>query len=278
MKTVILKGAPGVGKTSFPEYYANQIGAKFLYYLCHEWTTNEELLYSIDVGKVVEKMKNPYKAGILKQAIEISRKNKVVIVIDELDKAREKVDTLLLDFAQNCRINYHDNKLISGFGEHIYLFITTNDNRELSDPLLRRGFKYHMNSLPRNVENNILLGDRNYFLDDERKFMYKFLTEIPNVVENEKLANLILKIASKLRNAKNDVSVSELKNFYDTLFLADNVEEVKMCIYGWLCRNEDYVVSLNKSHRSIESLSNDVWRELNPSNKQQKNEHEKRIT
>lgn len=265
MKATLLNGQPGVGKTSLCEYYADLIDAQKLYYLCHEWTTNEELLHTIDVAKLATKNKDPYKRGILWKAIELSQKEKVVVIIDELDKAREKVDTLLLDFVQNCRTTNPDDQFVYGKSENIWLFVTTNEKRQLTDALLRRMFKMRIQHLPPDIEKKLMaVNNSEYFIDKQRQFLINYLnlTEFKELTETQQgVINIVHSAARSLRKAKLDISLYEMKNFLLALSLCTDNSDVEMLVFAWLVRDEEYEKFLNREHKSIRNFANNIWGE-----------------
>jgi hypothetical protein len=64
-----------------------------------------------------------------------------VLVLDEFDKTRPSADALLLDFLQNCRLSLylHDELTVfKGNPQNLVVFLTSNDFREFSEPLIRR--------------------------------------------------------------------------------------------------------------------------------------------
>jgi MoxR-like ATPase len=266
MKSTILKGPAGVGKTSYAEYYAKKINAKVLYFLANEWTTNEELLYSIDINKVVLKKKggDVYRQGTLVKAIHSSHIEPTVLIIDELDKAREKVVTLLLDFSQYCRISNYNDEFEVGNSDNLYMFITTNEKRELIDPLLRRCFKFDMKYLPREVEKDLIHKSNEYYIDDSRQFLYDYLIgKDIKIGVKQKVVSLIMKIVTNMRKNGLDVSLYEMRKFYESLFVCTSGLQVQMCIMGWLVRNDDYLQYIKFNHKGILNLANDFWSLIN---------------
>ena len=259
VSNILLTGAAGTGKTSLAEYYAAQNNAEVVYYLCHEWTTAEDMLWSIDVGKVALKDPSPYKRGALAYALKLSQEKRVVLIVDEIDKARERIDTLLLDFLQNCRIQKPDNGLEYGNINNITVFITSNERRELIDPLMRRLFKINMGFLSINIELNLLVQQDDYHIDEQRAFVLKVLEAYAEPQANNTLQKLVMKIASRLRQAECDISLSELKAFYLLLGCCGTVKEVEYAIQGWIVRNEEYMEVLDKAFRGIKNLANALW-------------------
>lgn len=161
-RSLLLEGPPGTGKTSLGEFFASEIGAPVIYYLCHHWSSDEELFLAVDIGKVAlgsEVMATPedaYRDGVLLRAAKASQRGSVVLIIDELDKAPTRVDALLLDFLQNGRVYLPSGEVIRAKGENLFVFITSNGVREISEPLIRRCFRLRMSWLPVEVELSLL--------------------------------------------------------------------------------------------------------------------------
>jgi len=259
MKAILLRGAPGTGKTSLAEYIANLTDSVSYYYLCHKWTSQEELFYKIDINKVVLKKEYPYQEGILLKAIKQSLYTRTVVILDELDKTKEHVDNLLLDFIQNCRLETPEG-IIKGNSDNIILFITSNDERELSQPLLRRIAKITLPHLPPDVEQKLLVNDEEYYIDKIRRFVIKYCTtnEI-QITENQKLQKLLIKVANRLRSNGYDVSLYELRNLYKTIHLCEDTDEVKFAIEMWLGRNNEYLEEIDRLFKGTENLANAIW-------------------
>ncbi|MCS7127626.1 MAG: hypothetical protein NZ953_04505, partial [Thaumarchaeota archaeon] len=79
--------------------------------------------------------------GPLPEALLRSREKVVVLVLDEYDKTRPSADALLLDFLQHARLSVRmsaEERIITGRKENLIVFLTSNDEREFSEPLLRR--------------------------------------------------------------------------------------------------------------------------------------------
>jgi len=95
--------------------------------------------------------------GPIPQALNISKSKTVVLVLDEFDKTRPSADSLLLDLLQNYRISLYINEnetVISGNPNNLIVFLTSNEMREFSEPLLRRLTVITLNYLePQHVFN-----------------------------------------------------------------------------------------------------------------------------
>lgn len=137
----LLKGVPGAGKTSTAEAFALVVDSKKFYYQCNPGTGFDQLIGQPNLGAVLRQDASCCIAdGILTQAARAAMAGEdVVLILDEIDKASPEVDAYLLDFLQSRRI--HDSnmeELVVPSDVKFWVFLTSNDERELSDALMRR--------------------------------------------------------------------------------------------------------------------------------------------
>ena len=135
---MLLQGKSGAGKTFLAETFAKMIGADEKFVQCFPRMGTENFQYDVNIeGVIKQDPERSLKEGVLLQALNSSKEGPVVLVIDELDKARPEVDSFLLDFLENGRLTTGTDTYLKG--EHsIYTFITSNDKREIDDALLNR--------------------------------------------------------------------------------------------------------------------------------------------
>ena len=261
MKNLILKGSAGVGKTALAEHIAKSFNFRFLYILCHEWVVAEDFFFSINIPTIAKKFAGLdggdfYLKGILAEAIELSKSQKVLILVDELDKASTRIDALLLDFLQNCRVRNTEGKLVYGNKDNIVIFITSNEERELIEPLQRRLAKVELSHLPLQVEASLLSSPASdFYIDLQRQFIIDYISYSPVLYENSKLQNLIIKVASRMREADLDISLYELKQFYLHIPIALDMERMILLIKMWLCRNNEYEEFLHNQFNGLKNLA-----------------------
>ena len=139
--TLLLQEKSGAGKTFLAETFSQMIGADEKFVQCFPRMGTENFQYDVNIeGVMKQDADSSIKAGILLQTLQQSKKGPVVLVIDELDKARPEVDSFLLDFLENGRLTTGTDTYEKG-QYPIYTFITSNDKREIDDALLNRSKK-----------------------------------------------------------------------------------------------------------------------------------------
>lgn len=242
-KVLILEGAPGTGKTFLGEAFATSIEAESIYYLCHHWTSEEEMFLGIDVGAVaagVEKAEDAYRPGFLLRAVEASKEGAVIVIIDEIDKAPERMEALLLDFLQHGRVHGPRGEVWQGDLPNMYIFITTNGIRPMMEPTQRRGFRLKMEFLPPNVEGDLL-----------RKQTGAPTTAIRAVV---RMANVIRK------NGDSSPSVQEMKYLLSDLPLCESAKDVQILIDGWLIKEDEDRLALKNEFKNPAAVLWGEWK------------------
>ncbi len=153
-KPLLLEGEPGCGKTSLPYAVAAENGMKLIHAQCKSTTTAQELLYTFDhlgrmrdaqMGLDISDVRKYVRLGPLGQAF--SATESVVLVVDEVDKAKRNfLNDLLQELDQM-------SFMIPETGEEIaasvrpQVFITSNHERDLPEPALRRCL-YHYLEFP----------------------------------------------------------------------------------------------------------------------------------
>ena len=147
---ICLEGPPGAGKTEFAKTYTKLSNKMFngnvelVDYQCDATTGKTELFEDINISAAIRgDADNVNIPGKLVEAInKVNSGKKVVLFIDEYDKAREETDAFLLQFLQSGKINstqHGDLEVKEEYKSNLQVILCKNDMREeLSGPLSRR--------------------------------------------------------------------------------------------------------------------------------------------
>lgn len=162
--TLLLQGKSGAGKTFLAETFAKKIGAEEKFVQCFPRMGTENFQYDVNIeGVMKQDADKSIKDGILLQALQQSKTSPVVLIIDELDKARPEVDSFLLDFLENGRLTTGTDTYERGEFS-IYTFITSNDKREIDEALLNRSKRVEVPRPDKNLFLEILGLPENHYL------------------------------------------------------------------------------------------------------------------
>lgn len=133
----ILTGVPGAGKTFMAEAFAKAMGAEAVFYQCTEATNSSTLVGDINPAEVVRG--NAEGAVAPGAIVKICMAEKpCVLILDEWDKGDASLDAFLLDFLQSRRIRDMNGEMQHAPSCQVWVFLTSNGERQISDALRRR--------------------------------------------------------------------------------------------------------------------------------------------
>ncbi|MFQ3638054.1 MAG: hypothetical protein SNJ57_19695, partial [Cyanobacteriota bacterium] len=186
-----------------------------------------EIFLGVHVGRVaagVDKPEDAYEFGILAKAAIASQDGPVVVCLDELDKAPQRAESLLLDFLQHGRVYLPDGQKIQGRLEALTVVITTNGIRPLMEATLRRGFRVKMDFLPPNVEADLI-----------RKATGAPMGAI----------RVVVRMMGIIRaNGATAPSLQEGRQLIEDMSVCESAADARLLIEGWLCKEPEDLEAL----------------------------------
>ena len=192
VSAILLEGDPGCGKTFLSETFAKFLGddTEYIYTQCVEETNSDRLIATYNVPAIVKgDAEKSVAEGILTKAINLANSGKkVVLTIDELDKAREVLDSYFLDFLQNGKIETSNNEILSLTNDgrkNLYVILAKNNERNLLDALLRRCSVIKLPPMPPVLAYKTLL-KRFENIEHDPKFL-KFVSKVYEAIYNEQM-------------------------------------------------------------------------------------------
>lgn len=230
LRAVMLVGAPGTGKTFFAECLSKGIDAVHHFIPCHPWLSSEEMQQGVDIGKVAVGVNNAddaYLDGQLLRAVRATSQKKVVLVLDEVEKAGSRFYPLILDFLQNGRVPDARHKMHQADLKNLHVVLTANEEGDIPEAVKRRCFRVQMEFLPPPVETDVL-----------RKS-----TGAPGGA-----CRLLVRMANAVRtDGESKPSLQELRYLLQARDLVSSIRETEALIEAFLLKEEKDREAVNKA-------------------------------
>jgi MoxR-like ATPase len=198
---LLLQGPPGTGKTFLAETIQSLWEAQqFLSFQFTQGVTKEDLMYDLDIANIAAaqagKWQGEFSArdavspGIFAQALLSSLKQRTVLLLDELDKASEKVDAFLLEYLQGATMHAGPLGRLKGNPKNLLVFVTMNNQRLITEPLMRRCLRVELTWPSPEVEMRLV-----------RMLASKQLAERgkPSRVNVKQLSQNVVRLANEVR-------------------------------------------------------------------------------
>lgn len=150
-KPLLVKGEPGTGKTELARQVATSLNLEIIEWNIKSTTKAQQGLYEYDavsrlrdsqLGESIRDINKYIRKGKLWEAFE--KKKKVVLLIDEIDKADIEFPNDLLQELDRMEFYVYETGQIVRANKRPIVIITSNNEKELPEAFLRRCFFHYI--------------------------------------------------------------------------------------------------------------------------------------
>jgi len=243
-RPLIVKGEPGTGKTLLAHAIAKGLGKKFIIWNIKSTTKAQEGLYLYDtVQRLNDARFGDHNVSEIKQYIKLGKlgeafasDEQVVLLIDEIDKADIEFPNDLLNELDEMSFYIPETKETIKAKNRPIVIITSNSEKELPDPFLRRCVFHYIAFPDQELMEEIV---RVHFPDIEKKLLREALKKFYWIREFDML--------------RKKPSTSELIDWLQALILGGipiKDLEKEIPFLGTLLKKQEDIDTLEKAGKS----------------------------
>lgn len=237
-KPLLVEGPAGTGKTFLAKTLSDLLSLDLIRLQCHEgidedkavyeWNYKKQLLSIQDKSDKKNLFSEEYliKRPLL-QALTSEADN--LLLIDEIDRADEEFEALLLEILAENQITIPEMGTIKG-NENKIIILTSNNTRELSDALRRRCIYLYLDFPTIEIEKKVLMNSVEKITSDEATKYASLIAYIRNLNLN-KIPSLIESVEWVKYNIFNKGNTNEnlgilLKDKSDQKIYLESIEKL----------------------------------------------------
>ena len=197
-KPLLIEGPAGTGKTFLAKTLSKILNLELIRLQCHEGIDEDRAVYEWNYKKQLLSIQSKSDTSnlfseeyLIKRPLLTALTSQVdnLLLIDEVDRADEEFEALLLEILAENQITIPEMGTITG-EENKVIILTSNNTRELSDALRRRCIYLYLDFPTIDIEKRVLMHTVNEITEDDAIKYASLISHIRNLNLN-KIPSLI---------------------------------------------------------------------------------------
>ncbi len=197
-KPLLIEGPAGTGKTYLAKTLSKILDLELIRLQCHEGIDEDRAVYEWNYKKQLLSIQSKDDTSnlfgedyLIKRPLlsALTSKDDNLLLIDEIDRADEEFEALLLEILAENQITIPEMGTIRG-AENKVIILTSNNTRELSDALRRRCIYLYLDFPTIDIEKKVLINTIDEITEDEAIKYASLIAYIRNLNLN-KIPSLI---------------------------------------------------------------------------------------
>lgn len=174
-KPLLIEGPAGTGKTYLAKTLSKILDLELIRLQCHEGIDEDRAVYEWNYKKQLLSIQSKDDTSnlfgedyLIKRPLlsALTSQDDNLLLIDEIDRADEEFEALLLEILAENQITIPEMGTITG-AENKVIILTSNNTRELSDALRRRCIYLYLDFPTIDIEKKVLINTIDEITEDE---------------------------------------------------------------------------------------------------------------